>query len=478
MDSRLRWMEFLKMQNQKISKLYIFILIFFTLLQNAFADASLSLERVLESARKNFPTILEQKEKIQESKGALAESRGSFDLKLKSDFSGDLSGYYDGLHTKTYLETQLPTIGNIELFSGYRKSFGTFPVYDGQFQTLGNGEVFGGARVDLLRGFGLDETRLQMSIASQKLEIEKNKLVKQILKSQEEAAKAYWEWVANGFVFKTLEELYQISLDRDLAIQKRVKRGDLPEIAWVENQQNILQRKSDLQNAHQAFVNAAQQLSIYYRDDRGVTLLPMENELPSKFLTDIAYQNQSDLNDLISKQPDVVQIDFERKIVEDQISFSRSLVYPKLNTEAQFKKDLGEGSVTLGGNQTQVMMNFEFPFQNRKAQGKLDKFKALNSVLNFQQNLLKDQIKVRYKQNLEILNTTREILANLEQEIKLAKRLQEAEVQKWQSGDSDFFLINLREQTMARSKIQWIKAGLILQKAFAEYQNISLLYLM
>jgi hypothetical protein len=436
----------------------------------------LLLEDVLLSSRKNFPSVLEQVEKIAATEGEVQESRGAFDIKLKSEFLGDVSGYYDGLQSKTYLQSQIPMPGNIDLFGGYRRSFGAFPVYEGGLLTMDGGEIFAGARIDLLRNFGLDEQRLKLSLANRKLDLEKNKLQFQLLKIQEEAAKSYWDWVSSGFILATFEGLYQISLDRDQAIQKRIKSGDLAEIFGVENQQNILQRKSDMQNAEQVFFNTAQQLAIYYRDQNGVSIVPAKENLPRSFQTDSESFENIPMDELLSKRPEIVQIEYEKSMVNDQVSFSKSQLLPRLDLQGQVKKDMGQGPVELRGNETELMLNFEFPFQNRKARGLTNRFEALQKALNYQQVLMKDQIRIRIVQNQKNLSIAREVIQNLEKEVKLAQALQSAEVKRWQNGDSDFFLINIREQTMARSQVQWAKTALFLQKSVAEFNNLTMKY--
>lgn len=436
----------------------------------------LTLDAVLESARVFFPYVLQQQEKASASKSEVVENRGVFDTKLKSEFSGDLTGYYDGLQTKTYLESRIPTSGNADIFAGYRKSFGTYPIYEGLQETLDQGEIFGGIRLELLRNFGLDENRLKVSIAQKKYEIEKNKLHFQKLKAQEDAAKAYWDWVASGFILKTYENLYKIALDRNEAIQKRIDRGDLARIFGVENMQNVLQRKSDLQNAQQVFENNAQQLSIYFRTNNGTTSLPLKSQLPESFETKIIKPIITMSHDLIKRRPEIKVIEFEQNIIREQIQFSKNQTLPSLDLNSQFKKDYGNGPMMYRGTETEVMLNFEFPFQNRKAKGLESRFQSLLNAIEYEKNLMEDQIKAKFSQNINTLTTTQDILQNLEQEIVLAQKLQEAEIKRWKNGDSDFFLINLREQTTARSQIQWIKTGLQLQKTFAEYSNLTLSY--
>jgi hypothetical protein len=448
-----------------------YFVLFALLVANAYSQ-ELSLETVLRSTREHYPKIKKQDQIIASAESALQESLGAFDVKIRSELDGYVTGYYDGIQSKSYLQSQLPIRGNIEWFTGYRKSDGAFPVYRGELETLSDGEFFGGIRMDLLRGFGLDEDRLYRLIAEQKIIAEKSLYIAELMEAQEQAAIAYWEWVAYGLIRDSLKEIYDVSVDRDQALGTRVKKGDLANIAHVENQQNILQRRVELQNIEMTLVLAAQKLSLYFRDEKGSPIVPTENQRPHKLMP-TAF-TPSEFGSFVAQRPEIVKKDSEIQIVQDQLRFSKSLTLPELNLETQLKKDVGTGPTTLAGNEALVQLQFEFPFQNRKARGSRQKYDALLGSLRYERKLLEESFRVEYEQLLENLKVTQEIQTNLEKEVSLSEQLQKAEVNRWQYGDGDFFLVNLRELNLMRARIARVRNELASLKAQAQLNSLTM----
>ena len=62
--------------------------------------------------------------------------------------------------------------------------------------------------------------------------------------------------------------------------------------------------------------------------------------------------------------------------------------------------------------------------------------------------LLKDSILNEIKSIFNRVNEVKNIIKNAEEEITLTKRLLEVENIRFKSGDSDFFMINAREQDL------------------------------
>ena len=62
------------------------------------------------------------------------------------------------------------------------------------------------------------------------------------------------------------------------------------------------------------------------------------------------------------------------------------------------------------------------------------------------------------------------MLNNLKEEVLLAQKLEKAERRRFRFGASNFFVVNLREQISANSKIKKIEAWRKLQNFKADYK--------
>ena len=107
-----------------------------------------------------------------------------------------------------------------------------------------------------------------------------------------------------------------------------------------------------------------------------------------------------------------------------------------------------------------VSLNFSVPLQRRVARGRLARERAEVDVLEQQQRLQQDRLAVEVQDIVLALNTAEELLRLTEQEVEQADTMRDAEQQRFESGASDFFLVNIREERAADARIQYVAADL------------------
>ncbi len=89
--------------------------------------------------------------------------------------------------------------------------------------------------------------------------------------------------------------------------------------------------------------------------------------------------------------------------------------------------------------------------------------------LRQEQRLTADQIEVEVGNILIDLNVAEDLLRLAEQEVDQSETLMVAEQNRFASGASDFFLVNIREETAANARIQYYTADLKRRIARADY---------
>lgn len=429
---------------------------------------------VITSAFKHHPIILAQLKTLDQYEFKLKESLGAFDLTLKSNGEGYTDGYYDGQAFNVFLEKPLFYM-NSKAYAGYRQSEGEFPVYSRELITQNQGEVFAGVMISLLRDAGIDANRFKNLLASQDLVQSKLELEQQYIELQTMAAEAYYKWLIELEKVRIQKDLLELAESRVQSFTTRIKRGDLAKIYGVENEQYILKRKYELNDQEQKLYASSLYLSLFYRDEKGNPII-LKSTNASK-IGDLKAQTVKSEGELIgvvnskdltirTLQSQLIQTDAERRMGQNEL-------LPKLDVKYQVSEDRGTTVSNLDPMEQKIYLNLEIPIERRLGTGRKLAAKAKQESLEF-------KIKYRKEKNqtdvLSLLNSLRLFRSNFEltkNEIELASKLREAELAKFNKGASDFILVNLREESLAESKIKNATAYLDYKLNYINLQRLA-----
>lgn len=431
----------------------------------------LTVNKVNEVALKHYPKIFASYDKIKAAEGELLSSKGAFDINLKQSYQDRSRGYYDGKIYDAQIEKQFGFFGS-KVYTGYRKSYGSFPDYEGENRTNSGGEYRAGVKFSLLKNRDIDENRLglilgNLGISEAKIELENIKA-----RIVTDSTKAYWIWVSYGQILKVYEELYDLSVQRQKQLETRAAKGDVANIVLVENQKNLLKRKSALKKAQQDFENSAIYLSLFFRDENSNPLKPNNNQLPEadfKALESKEIQTQKGIENAILNRPEIKMIKVELEKQNSELKYSKNLLNPELDIDFGVSKDKGNGDEATSQSNNYAKFNFSLPLQMSEARGKIAKDQSKINALKQEQKLLEEQITAEVKRIANNIENISQIYSYLTEETSLAKVLQNAEVEKFKHGASNFFLVNLREQDLAYTKISAIESFKELKSNIAEY---------
>jgi outer membrane protein TolC len=431
----------------------------------------LSQQDVLDSALKNYPTILSAYEKVSAQEGSLLAQQGFFDIKLKQNYNDKTRGYYDGKTYDAVLEKEMGFMGS-KLYGGYRKSFGSFAGYDGNSITNGGGEYRFGGRISLLKNRDIDPNRLGVMLANLDVQQAKVQVEKIKMEIKRDATKAYWKWLVAGKVYKIYQELYDLSLTRQSQLQQRLKKGDVAQIIVDENRKNILRRKSSLAYARQNFENSAIYLSLFWRDEKGAPSLPKSDQLPDfkHSLCEIGAEKISrDLPQALITRPELRLLKLKKEQELGKLKYASNLMQPQLDVDFGVSKDLGNGPQSRSQGNNFANVDLSMPLQFREARGKKTEAESNLKALEYQQQIAGEMIEAEIKQIEVRVKNIIEMHDNLEEEAKLAHLLEESEREKFKHGASNFFLVNMREQDTAASKAAVFEMFEKYQDALADY---------
>lgn len=446
------------------------------LLPGRLAAETLTLDEVLSSSATHSPRILEARAGRDEVLGRSLSAEGAFDLDIESKGFSRLSGSWDGRVIDTTVSQDLRSYG-VTLFGGYRLSDEDFPIYEDQYFTNSGGEVRAGVVLSLLKDRAIDKERAGLIDAARALDAAETEVLLTRLEVQHKARIAYYKWIAAGLQLRIYEGLLALAEERDRALRRRVREGDVARVLVVENSENVLRRRSLVVEARRQLAVMAQALSVYYRDPQGRPALPGETQLPGSF-PDMAPLPGHDAGseDVLERvkalRPELAIIDANLAQAENRMALARNDLQPTLDLEYEFARDLGsvaEGGSTRLGTDNKVSFVFKLPLQQRDARGRISSAKAKMQALEFKRQQLEERISVEVQTLRLDLEATRELVDLAVAEQEQAEEMQRLERARFRSGASDFFLLNTREERAANARIRRTGAQLRHFSARADY---------
>lgn len=435
------------------------------------AAPELTLQDVLGSSLKHYPQILESKAAIDAQRGAVTASEGIFDLELNNDSYARPAGFYDGRITDTRLEKRLEGT-NTRVYGGYRIAEGDFPIYEDKLFTNDGGEFSLGAMFSLLRNRAIDEERFTLMNSELQLNATELDLLLTKIAVQHQAMQAYAKWLAAGLVVEVRRDLLAIAEERQNALIQRASRGDVATIFVTENKQYIFDRRGKLNEAEREFINAANQLSLFWRDEKGQPTVPLMEAMPKKipvFVRPEADLEEGAIFEAIAARPEFGVLDASIAQEKNRLALGENRLMPKVDVGVETARDFGDGSPTRDETEGMVKLNVSIPLQRRAGEGMVSQAKAKLKELEYERRLMDDRIRAEIRSILADINAAEQNVTLAEQEVQVALTMQQAEQERFTSGASDFFVINLREDNVANARIKKAESLLTLFRSLANY---------
>ncbi len=430
-------------------------------------------DEVLASSAQHFPGILKSLAEQRIALGRTQEVEGAFDTVFSADANSRAEGFYDGRYVDGTIKRPFREFGG-NVYGGYGISRGDFPIYEDENFTAEDGSLKLGVLFSLLRDRAIDPRRANIVDAQLGLEQADLELMLTRVGVQQRALRAYWSWVAAGHQLAVYNELLQLALDREEGLRQQVRNGSRAAIFITENAQNITRRRSLALNAQRDFRAAAFSLSFFLRDGAGETMVPSASRLPG--LDKIRSVPMPDSGGAVDRslalRPELLIIDAALGRAQQKIALSENELKPRLDLNLEYKSGLGddgEGGPSKSSEDLMVGFTFEVPLERRRAKGRLAQARAKREALEFERQRLEDQIELELQNILLDLDVARELAALAKLEVEQAQTMRNAERKRFDSGASDFFLVNLREEAEANARIRYFAAQREAHVARANY---------
>lgn len=436
------------------------------------AASWLKLEDVLKSVEQHYPPLLiaVQDRVIADADVTLAEGR--FDLGLLSGYEGDYLGFYrnDVYRAEVKQATQFQ---GMSYFAGYQLGRGNYASYDGKLQTDSLGQYKTGARLPLFRDRAIDPRRAELQKALIGRRVADLGVELQRLVVIQMATRRYYDWLAAGRRNRAARDVLRIAEQRDQQLKEASDLGQIPRIDVTDNLRAILSRRATVVETERLLQLTAIELSLFYRDSGGDPVLPDPSLLPPDFPTMQAISEARLMDDIdlaLRRRPEIQRFAAQRDQVEVDRRLARNQLMPNIDTQVAFVRETGERIVRRGPNDLIASIVFDLPYQRRQAKGRELAAQARIRQFDERERFARDAVTAEVRDAYSALITAYQRAQVVTEELEVTRQLEEAERVRFNLGDGNLFLVNLREQATFDTEIRQVSAVNEYFRALALYE--------
>lgn len=433
----------------------------------------LGLAEVVKAAQDRFPLALAADAEKQGAEAELLAAEGGFDPLWRTTGAVVATGQYPTQRIDTVIEQPTPLWGT-SVFAGYRVGLGKFADYDGKLETNDHGELRAGLRVPLLRDGPIDRRRATIQKAGITLEIAKLGAAQQKIEITRHASLRYWDWAGAGARLAVVEAWLALADERLGDLKKRVERGDLPELEQLENERSVLARRAQVVAEKRKLEQAAIELSLFFRKPDGKPDLPGRERLPRSLPEPPAAAPAGTVQDAqaraLAARPEPLRADAARAAAAVDLSLARNQALPAIDLYAAGSADLGPGDAKRGVPVLEVGVVIDIPILGRPQRGRVRSGEASVTRAEKLAELAKDRVGNEVKDARSAMDAAKQRAEVAAQEVALAEKLEALERRRFDLGDSNMLVVNLREQAATEARLRRIDALVDYQKAAVAYR--------
>jgi outer membrane protein TolC len=432
----------------------------------------LTLEEVLNSVEKNYPPLLVALQERPIAEADVLAALGRFDLVARARNDQNRLGRYDYQSTDVGIEQGLAFQG-MSYSAGWNRGSGDFPGYLGGLITRSTGEYRAGVRVPLFRDRAIDGRRADLQRAEIGVRLAELSIDQQRLAIIQLATRRYWDWVAAGRRYAVVKQVLDIAQARDQQLRDAARLGQIPDFDVLDNERIILQRQSQLVEAERQQQQAAFDLSLFYRDERGEPVVAALDRTPVGFPALTALDQQRMLEDIqaaLQRRPELERLRQQRAQTDVERRLARNQTMPNIDFGFNYFQDTGRTARVLAGPQElRTSVTFELPFQRRNAFGRLYSADARIRQIEQRERFARDQIVAEVKDAYSAVVTAFQRANYIKNEVVTTRRVEDGERARFELGDTNLFTLNLRELATAEAAIREVNALADYYRAFALY---------
>lgn len=428
----------------------------------------LHLDELLGAVDRNYPPLAAARKKIEAAEGSLMSSRGAFDLKVKGKGGYDPLGFYDTANADIGLE-QLTPLWGLRLFAGYRWGNDDFPIYGAKSVTGEAGEARAGFVLPLWRDGPIDADRLAIRLAELGVDVASLDVEVKRLEAYAKASSSYFKWLAAGRKLAIDRGMLTLAEDRRGFVELRVEQGALPRIERVDNERLVVSRKADVARREGELQRAALNVSLFLRDPGGQVVRPELSSMPTSF-PPVDAPSQTELDAAVARglerRPEMARIGRAADGLAQELRFFENQRAPAVDLTVAASKDFGDKASygpdpafeTKGETELGLSLSLSWPVEQRKARGKAAAIRAKLEQVELERRFLADAIEVQIRDAFAQLLAAFQRAEYALEAFELTRQLEAAERRRLELGQTNIFLVNLREESTAKAAKEVVDA--------------------
>lgn len=446
----------------------LIVYILLTSAYNAQVDSVLTFDEYISIVFDNHPIAKNARLAVPEANAYLLKAKGAFEPKFGYQ---NLQKQFDGKNYYTINSTafKIPTWFGIDLKGGYDYNTG---IYLSEEHILPSGGLwYGGLTLPVGQNLVIDERRTTLRKAQV---LQNQALIEQKIGINDlllEAASIYWDWYRASLTVKVSENAVKLAKDRFSNSKISAELGDNPYIDTLEAHILLQTRENELSQARIQEKNFRNQLNTY---------LWMKDATPLE-LTDFVHPQEDFKYTLLdNKELDTtnsiwlkyyaykIQLsELDKRLKQEYLKPQLDLSYhPLLRTNGSAFPVYNPNDYKFG-----ISASYGVLLRKERADLQLAKIKIteLTNDLSFkQQEVLTKVNSTRFE--FEQLTKQIEIQENLVQSYEV---LTNAEITKFQMGESSLFLVNTREMKLIEARMKLYELQTKYFQTYAKYKWIT-----
>lgn len=421
------------------------------------AYALLTRASLIRSVDQHFPLI--EKQLLEQAAAAedIVAAKGNFDFELKMKHRNWDEQDYNNRYSEVSLQKRTQFYG-LGLEAGQRQGLGNFPSYEGKYKTSTPGEVYLGLTLPLLRNFVTDKSRTELSQAKTRFAIAQEEVKLKKLYYTYKALSLYYDYQVLNQNLKISKEIYQLAHNRREWLQKKVKAGDSEKIALVDLERTILKRKNDILKIEMELEKVKYQLSLYYRDSNGKSITELTSAYPDVSELEKLTEQLPQLD--ISGNPTINIVLSQIDLQKQQLKLEQQARRPQLDLKLKAMHNLDYEDMHPARDSLLMGLEFSFPLQNNRAQGKSNAAKLKLQATDKELSFITQEITNQFSFSLKAIKISKERWQTYRKQALASEQVATAQAKRFERGQSDMFTVNIREKELADAKMQkWYAYG-------------------
>jgi outer membrane protein TolC len=155
----------------------------------------------------------------------------------------------------------------------------------------------------------------------------------------------------------------------------------------------------------------------------------------------------------VQNRPEVKALKPLRASLDAQLKLARNDRKPSLDLTLSPGYDTGDGAI---GSTAKLGVVYSAPLRQNTADGRIAETEAKLRKFDADTQLLVQTIRNEVDDAVSAVRTSAERVKVAEEELALAKRLEQAERDRFEIGEGTLFLLNQRERGTAEAAVRWI----------------------